>query len=78
MSSHQNLQQIITQSATQYLQQAGTSGRLLYDFNKAFEKIIIETTLNFYQNNISSAAKALGISRTSLYKKIKHHNLIES
>lgn len=73
--SHPQLKQLIKKSAKQYLKQAGTYGKLLKDFHYAFEKILIETTLSHFEGNVSLSAKALGISRTSLYKKIDLYKL---
>lgn len=73
--SHEKLSKLIQKSAREYLRHAGSCGKLLKDFNKAFEKMLIQTTLDYYHNNLSQTAKALGISRTSLYKKIKIHKI---
>ena len=75
MSDHKRLTYLIQKSARTYLQHAGPCGKLLRDLTISFEKTIIETTLAHFKNNISLSAKALGISRTSLYQKIKHHQL---
>lgn len=73
--SHEKLTKLIQKAAKEYLRQAGSYGKLLKDFSRAFEKILIQTTLEHYDHNLSASSKALGISRTSLYKKIKLYNL---
>jgi transcriptional regulator of acetoin/glycerol metabolism len=40
-----------------------------------FEKVAIVKTLKANQGNISIAAKVLGISRTTLYAKMKEYEL---
>lgn len=75
MSDHKRLTYLIQKACKTYLQHAGAYGKLLKDLNQAFEKTIIKTTLAHFNQNISLSAKALGISRTSLYQKIKHHKL---
>ncbi|MDY6916242.1 MAG: helix-turn-helix domain-containing protein, partial [Candidatus Cloacimonadota bacterium] len=35
------------------------------------EKKILETTLDYFNNNKSAAAKSLGLSRATLYRKLK-------
>ncbi|KOA19407.1 acetoin dehydrogenase operon transcriptional activator AcoR [Clostridium homopropionicum DSM 5847] len=42
---------------------------------EAMEKIHIKKVLDKYQGNVSLAAKALGIGRNTLYRKIKQHSL---
>jgi|GEM_PF-5165431 transcriptional regulator with PAS, ATPase and Fis domain len=74
--SHEKLTQLIQKASRKYLKQAGPYGKLLKDFTQEFEKIIIVETLDYYSNNLSLSAKSLGISRNSLYKKIKSYNLI--
>lgn len=69
------LQSLIKQSAKLYLKEAGAYGKLLKDFNRVVEKVLLETTLAHFKNNISLSAKALGISRTSLYHKIEYHKI---
>ena len=71
MNEHDKLKLLLEQAAQKYLAQAGTSGKLLHDFNQSFEKTLISLTLKHYNNNHSQAASALGISRTTLYKKIQ-------
>ncbi len=75
MNDHQKLTQLIEKSVQQYLKQAGTSGKLLYDFNNYFEKTIIRTTLMHFNHNLFLSAQALGISRTTLYKKLEKHSI---
>ncbi len=75
MSNHEQLTELIQQAAKIYLKHAGTYGKMLYDLNTAFEKTILEVTLQHFKNNISLSAKALGISRTTLYKKIAFHKI---
>lgn len=75
MSEHKQISTLIQQSAENYLDKAGHCGKLLKDFNRAFEKVIIETTIGYYDNNLSLASKALGISRTTLYDKLKLYNI---
>lgn len=76
--SQKQLTLLIQKSTKLYLKQAGPCGKLLKDFNHAFERTIIETTLQYFNYNLSLSAKALGISRTSLYKKLNHHKGLKS
>ena len=75
MGDHKKLTYLIQKAAKTYLKHAGPCGKLLKDLNSAFEKTILETTLKHFNHNISLSAKALGISRTSLYHKIKVHKI---
>ncbi|UTC24444.1 hypothetical protein MMH89_04325 [Candidatus Comchoanobacter bicostacola] len=77
MNDYQHLQRLITQATQRYLEHAGTSGKLLHDFTHNIEKNIIETTLSFCEGNYSTTAQSLGISRTTLYSKLKKHNIIK-
>ncbi len=73
MSQHKKLRLLIQQATLNYLRQAGTAGKLLSVFTQTFEKIIIQTTLEYYEGNYAKTAKALGISRTTLYKKANNN-----
>ena len=75
MHDHDKLTKLIQKAAQIYLKHAGAYGKMLYDLNTAFEKTILETTLEHFNYNISLSAKALGISRTTLYKKLAHHKI---
>lgn len=75
MHNHKKLTVLIQDAAQVYLKHAGSYGKMLYDLNLAFEKTILETTLNHFNDNISTSAKALGISRTTLYKKLDLHRI---
>ncbi len=48
---------------------------LIDHFCKSVEKIIIENTLIFYNNNQVKTAKALGINRNTLKKKLDYHKI---
>ncbi|MDC3180521.1 helix-turn-helix domain-containing protein [Gammaproteobacteria bacterium] len=75
MNDHQKLTHLIENAVEKYLTQAGTSGKLLYDFNTYFEKTLLVATLAYFDQNLTQSAKALGISRTTLYKKIETYSL---
>ena len=75
MNTHEQLTALIEEATHTYLKHAGKYGKILYDFNRALEKPIIVTTLSYFNGNLSLAAKALGISRTTLYKKLNFHNI---
>ena len=78
MHDHNKLSGLIQQAAKIYLKHAGTYGKMLYDMNASFEKTMLETTLLHFDQNISVSAKALGISRTTLYKKMAFHRIVPS
>lgn len=44
---------------------------------EAFEKRLLQNTLQEYNNSRSSAAKALGLSRSMLYRKLHKYGLLE-
>lgn len=75
MNTHDKLTALIEEATVTYLKHAGKYGKILYDFNRAIEKPIIITTISHFNGNLSLAAKALGISRTTLYKKLVFHNI---
>lgn len=55
---------------------AGTKTSLIRGFNlEQAEGVIVANALKHYQHNISRAAKALGITRASLYRRVKDHDL---
>ncbi len=78
MNDHQKLTHLIEKSVQRYLKQAGTSGKLLYDFNNYFEKTILQSTLEHFDHNLFQSAQALGISRTTLYKKLEKYSIKNS
>ncbi|MGH8722397.1 MAG: sigma 54-interacting transcriptional regulator, partial [Burkholderiales bacterium] len=39
------------------------------------ERILIQKALARYEGNVSAAAKALGLSRSALYRRLQHHKL---
>ena len=46
------------------------------DFNlETVEKILIQKTLKKHRGNISNAAKELGLTRTSLYRRMEKHGI---
>ena len=75
MNQHQHLSQLIQQASLKYIEQAGACGKLLSVFTHEFERIMITTALEYHKGNYSATAKSLGVSRTTLYKKIKIHAL---
>ena len=75
MHDHNKLSALIQQAAKIYLQHAGAYGKMLHDMNASFEKTMLEATLSHFSQNISMSAKALGISRTTLYKKMAFHRI---
>lgn len=44
---------------------------------KQIEELYIIEVLNYYKNNISKTAKALGIGRMTLYRKLKQFKCIK-
>ncbi len=54
----------------------GTDGMMFDDFNlEDIEKTIIRKVISKYGGNISHAAKELGLSRTSLYRRLEKYGL---
>ena len=49
---------------------------VLYDIHQTIEKIFINSAMRLKNNNVTQAAKLLGINRNTLSKKLKelHHN----
>ena len=39
------------------------------------EKVLIQKTVARFQGNVTAAAKALGLSRSALYRRLQHHGL---
>jgi transcriptional regulator with PAS, ATPase and Fis domain len=71
---------------TQYLEEVGEDSAALYpqlpqediqlrDFVDQTEADYLKHTLEKYDNNIEQASKVLGISRPTLYAKIKKYEL---
>jgi Nif-specific regulatory protein len=56
----------------------GSPGDSLYEQVAACERQIIERAVREHGNNRSAAARALGMSRVGLYKKMKRHGMIVS
>ena len=58
------------------IQKDSNSHEIFYDCNlERIEKITIEHALAKYEGNVSHAAQELGITRTSLYRRIKKYEL---
>jgi DNA-binding NtrC family response regulator len=56
--------------------ESGTDGMMFDDFNlEDIEKTIIRKVISKYGGNISHAAKELGLSRTSLYRRLEKYGL---
>ncbi len=56
--------------------ESGTDGMMFDDFNlEGIEKTIIRKVISKYGGNISYAAKELGLSRTSLYRRLEKYGL---
>jgi DNA-binding NtrC family response regulator len=45
--------------------------------SQAFEKNLLEQTLKSHGGNRTRAARALGLSRQGLYRKLKRHGFLE-
>ena len=75
MNTHEQLTQLIQDASQNYLKHAGKHGKMLRDLGFAFEKPMLLAALSYFDHNLSYCAKALGISRTTLYKKLKLHNI---
>ncbi len=56
---------------------ATETGGLLTDRIAASEKAMLEEALRKHNNNRTATAKALGLSRVGLYKKMRKHGMIE-
>lgn len=56
---------------------SATLKEIVADANEVIEKICIETALNLTQNNRAAAAEMLGMSRQSLYVKLRRYGLID-
>ena len=39
------------------------------------ERLLIRKALDRHEGNVSNAAKALGLSRSALYRRLQHHGL---
>jgi DNA-binding NtrC family response regulator len=39
------------------------------------ERVLIQKALARFGGNVSAAAKALGLSRSALYRRLQHHKL---
>jgi transcriptional regulator of acetoin/glycerol metabolism len=39
------------------------------------ERVLIQKALDRHEGNVSHAAKALGLSRSALYRRLQHHGL---
>lgn len=62
----------LTQPASGFLQTGGLAASRTLD---EIEKSTVENTLTKHQGNISKAAKDLGLTRTSLYRRIEKYGL---
>ena len=68
----------LVQTLAQRLEQAMVSRRLTDDRSLNLQEIeqqSITRVLSLYDNNFSSAARALGIARSTLYRKVKEHGI---
>jgi two-component system, NtrC family, response regulator HydG len=58
------------------LQKEGSSEMDLQDFNlESVEKLVIQKAISKHGGNISKAAKELGLTRASLYRRLEKHGL---
>ncbi len=58
------------------LQPAGSAAPSLEDMGlEDVERVLIEKAMARYEGNVSQAAKALGLSRSALYRRLQRHNL---
>jgi two-component system NtrC family response regulator len=69
----------LVQTLARRLEQAMVSRRLTDDRSLNLQEIeqqSITRVLSLYDNNFSSAARALGIARSTLYRKVKEHGIL--
>jgi len=53
----------------------GSSGRMEELSLEEVEKVLIQKAVARFQGNVTAAAKALGLSRSALYRRLQHHGL---
>jgi transcriptional regulator of acetoin/glycerol metabolism len=54
----------------------GGAGARLEDLPlEEVERVLIRKALERHDGNVSQAAKALGLSRSALYRRLQHHGL---
>ena len=54
---------------------AGAAARLEDMTLEEVERVLIRKALERHGGNVSQAAKALGLSRSALYRRLQHHGL---
>jgi transcriptional regulator of acetoin/glycerol metabolism len=57
------------------LRGGGPAGRLEDLPLEEVERVLIRKALERHDGNVSQAAKALGLSRSALYRRLQHHGL---
>lgn len=77
MSSAPNIHNTVRAALDQYFKTLGDQApHALYDMViHAAERPLLECVMQRYQGNVSHAAKALGITRNTLRKKLAFHGL---
>ena len=55
--------------------EAGAAGRMEDLSLEEVEKLLIQKAVARFQGNVTAAAKALGLSRSALYRRLEHHGL---
>jgi DNA-binding NtrC family response regulator len=64
------------QTADLNLRAAGEAGTRLEDLSlEEVERLLIQKALARFEGNVSAAAKALGLSRSALYRRLERHGL---
>jgi transcriptional regulator of acetoin/glycerol metabolism len=58
------------------LRPAGEGAARLEDMSlEEVERVLIQKALTRFEGNVSAAAKALGLSRSALYRRLQRHSL---
>lgn len=80
MSSAPNIHDTVRAALDQYFKALGNQApHALYDMViHAAERPLLEVVMQRYGGNVSHAAKALGITRNTLRKKLALHGLVAS
>jgi len=68
-------QDTVLRSVDLGLRGAGPSARLEDLPLEEVERVLIRKALDRHEGNVSHAAKALGLSRSALYRRLQHHGL---
>jgi len=63
----------LVRSADLGLRGAGAGGRLEDLPLEEVERVLIRKALDRHGGNVSQAARALGLSRSALYRRLQHH-----